>query len=165
MCDTLIAPSPTTVDHVAIFGKNSDRPPNEGQHLAYFPAANHAKGSRVKCTYIEIPQAEKTHAVLLSKPFWIWGAEIGINDHGLVIGNEAVFSRVPANKKPALLGMDLLRAALERAATPRAAVQVVIDLLEEFGQGGNCEQDGIRYYHNSFIMASAEDAWLLETVD
>ena len=91
------------------------------------------------------------------------GAEIGINDHGLVIGNEAVFSKIPANKKPALLGMDLLRAALERAVTPHEAVQVVIDLLEEFGQGGNCEQGGELYYHNSFIMAGAEDAWVLET--
>ena len=72
MCDTLIATSPATMDNIAIFGKNSDRPPNEGQHLAYFPAAQYAKNSRVKCTYIEIPQVEKTHAILLSKPFWMW---------------------------------------------------------------------------------------------
>jgi dipeptidase len=88
-----------------------------------------------------------------------------VNEHGLVIGNEAIFSKIPANKKPALLGMDLLRAALERAMTPREAVQVIIDLLEKFGQGGNCEQDDELYYHNSFILANADDAWVLETVD
>jgi dipeptidase len=119
----------------------------------------------VKCTYIDIPQVEKTNAVFLSKPFWMWGAEIGVNEHGLVIGNEAVFSKIPANKKPALLGMDMLRAALERAKEPREAVQVIIDLLEEFGQGGNCIHDGELYYHNSFIIANADDAWVLETVD
>lgn len=166
MCDTLIATKLAASNGIAVFGKNSDRPPNEGQHLAYFPAAQYSLNSRVKCTYIEIPQVEKTHAVLLSKPYWMWGAEMGINEHGLVIGNEAVYSKVPANKEPALLGMDMLRAALERAITPREAAQVIIDLLEQFGQGGNCASDGdSMYYHNSFLIANADDAWALETVD
>ncbi len=166
MCDTLIATKLATTNNIAVFGKNSDRPPNEGQHLAYFPAQSYPAGSKLKCTYIEIPQVEKTHAILLSKPFWMWGAEMGVNEHGLVIGNEAIFSKVPANKEPALLGMDMLRAALERAVTPREAMQVIIDLLEQFGQGGNCASHGeSMYYHNSFIIANADDAWVLETVD
>ncbi|NOH02477.1 MAG: peptidase U34 [Chloroflexi bacterium] len=166
MCDTLIVTRFATAKGVAIFGKNSDRPPNEGQSMVYFPAATHAKGGKVKCTYIEIPQAEKTHAVLLSKPFWMWGAEMGVNEHGLVIGNEAVYTKVPVSKEPALLGMDMLRAALERAVTPREAVQVIVDLLEQFGQGGNSASHGnSMYYHNSFLIANAEDAWVLETVE
>lgn len=166
MCDTLIATRSSTAENIAIFGKNSDRPPNEGQHMAYVSAAEHLPDSRVRCTYIEIPQAKKTYSVLLSKPFWMWGAEMGVNEHGLVIGNEAVYSKIPANKEPALLGMDLLRLALERAVTPREAVQVIVDLLEQFGQGGNCASHGeTMYYHNSFLIANAEDAWVLETVD
>lgn len=166
MCDTLIATKFAAKDGIAVFGKNSDRPPNEGQSMVYFPATKHPAGSKVKCTYIEIPQAEKTHAVLLSKPFWMWGAEMGINEHGLVIGNEAVYSKIPASLKPALLGMDLLRAALERAVTPREAIDVITALLEEFGQGGNCYADGSKMvYHNSFLIANADDAWVLETVD
>ena len=166
MCDTLIATKLAGLNGVAVFGKNSDRPPNEGQSMVYFPAADHAPGSKVKCTYIEIPQAAHTHAVLLSKPFWMWGAEIGVNEHGLVIGNEAVYSKIPANKEPALLGMDMLRIALERAVTPREAVTLLTDLLEKFGQGGNCASHGNDlYYHNSFIVANADDAWVLETVD
>jgi dipeptidase len=165
MCDTLIATRSATANNIALFAKNSDRHPNEGQALKYFRAADYDVNARVKCTYIEIPQARHTHAVLLSKPFWMWGAEMGINEHGLVIGNEAVFSKIPANKTPALLGMDLLRAALERAVTPREALQVIIELLEQFGQGGNCGYDKELYYHNSFIIANHEDAWVLETVD
>lgn len=166
MCDTLVATKLAASNGVAVFGKNSDRQPNEGQSMVYFPAADHAPGGKVKCTYIEIPQAAHTHAVFLSKPFWMWGAEIGVNEHGLVIGNEAIFSKIPANKKPALLGMDMLRLALERAVTPREAVQILTDLLEQFGQGGNCESHGGElYYHNSFIVANADDAWVLETVD
>jgi secernin len=165
MCDTLIATKLATSNGIAVFGKNSDRPPNEGQSMVYFPAATHSAGSTLKCTYIEIPQVEKTHAVLLSKPFWMWGAEMGVNEHGLVIGNEAIFSKIPANKKPALLGMDMLRAGLERAREPREALQVIVDLLEKFGQGGNCTFGEELYYHNSFLIANADDAWVLETVD
>jgi dipeptidase len=165
MCDTFIATKLATEHGKSIFAKNSDRPPNEGQHLAYFSAQTYLANSRVKCTYIEIPQAQKTHAILLSKPFWIWGAEIGANEHGLVIGNEAVYSKIPANKTPALLGMDLLRLGLERAVTAREALQVIVDLLEEFGQGGTCEYEGELYYHNSFLIADPNDAWVLETVD
>lgn len=166
MCDTLIATKLAAKDGVAVFGKNSDRPPNEGQSMVYFPAATYPAGSKVKCTYIEIPQVKETHAVLLSKPFWMWGGEMGINEHGLVIGNEAIYSKIPANKEPALLGMDMLRAALERAVTPREAIDVIVALLEEFGQGGNCYSHGNEmYYHNSFLIANADDAWVLETVD
>ena len=73
----------------------------------------------------------ETNAVLLSKPFWMWGAEMGVNEHGLAIGNETVFTRVPYEKRPALTGMDLLRLALERAATAQKAVHIVTDLMEQ----------------------------------
>jgi secernin len=63
MCDTLIATRLATSNNITVFGKNSDRPPNEGQHIAYFPAAKHTAESPLNCTYIEIPQVEKTHAI------------------------------------------------------------------------------------------------------
>lgn len=165
MCDTLIAGPDVTKNHFAIFAKNSDRPPNEAQFLDWIPARTYQPGESIQCTYINIPQVEKTAAVLLSRPFWMWGAEMGINQYGLVIGNEAVFSKVPANKEPALLGMDLLRLGLERAHTAVQAVEVIVELLEEYGQGGNCVQDGHLYYHNSFLIADPSDSWVLETVD
>jgi dipeptidase len=119
----------------------------------------------VKCTYIEIPQVRRTHAVLLAKPFWIWGAEMGANEHGLAIGNEAVFSKIPAQKREALLGMDLLRLALERAATARQGVEVITALLEAHGQGGDASFAHSMAYHNSYLLADPAEAWVLETVD
>lgn len=163
MCDTLIATSKVTKNKVSIFAKNSDRHPNEGQSIVFFPSKTNQE-SVLKCTYIEIPQVHHTNAVLLSKPFWMWGAEMGVNEHGLVIGNEAVFSKEPANKQASLLGMDMLRIALERATTPLEGIQVITDLLEQHGQGGNCAFDKKFYYHNSFILADSTDAWVLETV-
>lgn len=63
----------------------------------------------LQCTYIQIPQVEYTHAIVLSKPAWMWGAEMGANDQGVCIGNEAVWTRETVNTEEALLGMDLVR--------------------------------------------------------
>jgi dipeptidase len=117
----------------------------------------------VACTWISIPQVERTHAVLLSQPWWMWGAEMGANEHGVVIGNEAVFTNQPLGE-PALLGMDLLRLALERAATAHDAVGVIVDLLERHGQGGPCSHERPGFsYHNSFLVADPSGAIVLET--
>jgi secernin len=163
MCDTFVALGNATADGSVLFGKNSDREPNEAQALVLVPHAIHPKGSQVKLTYITIPQVPETWAVLLSQPFWIWGAEMGANERGVVIGNEAVFTKVPYQKGPSLIGMDFLRLALERAATARAALEVITSLLAEYGQGGNCGLAHPFYYHNSYLIADPHEAWVLET--
>ncbi|MBL0713925.1 MAG: C69 family dipeptidase [Desulfosarcina sp.] len=137
MCDTIAATGNATTDGVTLFGKNSDREPNEAQYICHIPARHHPQGTEVRCTYLLIPQAARTNAVLLSRPFWMWGAEMGANEHGLTIGNEAVFTRVPYRKDNGLTGMDLLRLALERAETALEAVHIITDLIATHAQGGN----------------------------
>jgi len=163
MCDTFVALGNATVDGSVILAKNSDREPNEAHEIVIIPHATHAEGCRVQCTYIEIPQVTETFALLLAKPFWIWGAEMGANEHGVVIGNEAVFTKMPYGKEPGLIGMDFLRLALERAATARAALDTITTLLETYGQSGNCGFAHKLYYHNSFLIADPGEAWVLET--
>lgn len=165
MCDTMVALGNATGDGSVLFAKNSDREPDEAQELVLFPAADYQEGDQVSCTYISIPQVAHTHAVLLARPYWIWGAEMGANEHGVVIGNEAVFSKVPAGKEPGLIGMDYLRLGLERGATARQALDVITSLLVEHGQSGNCGHTHGLYYHNSYLIADPEEAWVLETVD
>ena len=121
-------------------------------------------GAVVRTTYIAIPQAAETHAVLLSRPFWIWGAEIGVNEHGVAIGNEAVHPRSTPQRREALIGMDLVRLGVERGATAEAAVGVMIELLERHGQGGSCGHLRRRWYDNSFIVADAKEIFVVETV-
>ena len=162
MCDTFVALSNATRDGSVILAKNSDRHPNEAHELLLIPHANHMEGEQVECTYISIPQVSETYTVLLSKPFWIWGAEMGANEHGVAIGNEAVFTKVPYGKEPGLIGMDFLRLALERAATADEALDVIVDLLDTYGQSGNSGLHPL-YYHNSFLIADRKAAWVLET--
>ena len=164
MCDTLVALPGATARGATLFAKNSDRERNEAQILEMAPAARHPPGSALPVTYITIPQVERTHACLLSRPYWMWGAEMGANEHGVVIGNEAVHSNIPAERRRALIGMDLVRLGLERGSDAETATQIMIDLLERHGQGGDCGHLSRFYYHNSFLIADRRQAFVLETV-
>lgn len=86
MCDTMVAIGNSTADGSVLFAKNSDREPNETHELITIPRLKHSHGDSVRCTYIRIPQVRETFAAFLAKPFWIWGAEMGINEHGVAIG-------------------------------------------------------------------------------
>lgn len=165
-CDTWVALSNSTKDGSVIMGKNSDRPSVEAQPLVYLPRIKHKKGDKVKCTHIEIPQVEETYAHIGSKIWWTFGYEHGLNEWGVSIGNEGEGSKEPY-EKTGLIGMDILRLALERGKTAYKAMHVITYLLEKYGQGGGCEYPGQwdenSTYHNSFIIADPNEAWVLET--
>jgi dipeptidase len=165
-CDAWVALPDATADGSVIMAKNSDRPPMEAQPLVHVRRQTHEPGERVKCTYIEIPQVAETYEHIGSKIWWAFGYEHGMNEHGVTIGNEAVWSKEPYQWGDGLLGMDLLRLGLERARTAHEALRVVVTLLETYGQCGDCERAGEwgkANYHNSFIIADLKEAWILET--
>ncbi|MBS1849253.1 MAG: hypothetical protein JST73_13340 [Actinobacteria bacterium] len=159
MCDTLVV----RTDQGLLFAKNSDRDPNEAQLIEWHPAAEHHTGSTLACTHLTIPQVPHTNAVTIARPWWMWGAEMGANEHGVTIGNEAVFNR-SGHAEHGLTGMDLLRLALERSNTAERAAAVIVELLERHGQGGSHSHDhpGFRY-DNSFLIADPDGAMVLET--
>jgi hypothetical protein len=151
MSDAFVAVSPDRV----IFAGNSDSDPNEAQVLGWIGAREHAAHGTLQCTWRAIPQARRTHALMLTRPFWMWGAQMGANEHGVAIGNAAEFARV-ALAPDGLPGADLVRLGLERGASAAEAVEVIAALLAEYGQGAGC--------HNSFLVADRREAWLLESV-
>jgi len=155
-CDTVVVLGSCTASGRVIFGKNTDREPNESNEVVYIARTQHqptatshdhddaahddaahdaaAPFGMLACSYISIPQVEETKAVLLVKPHWCWGAEMGAyvcriflagthamaltrycmralivchessNEYGVVIGNEAVFSHIAAVQERHLIG-------------------------------------------------------------
>jgi len=163
MCDSLycaLGRSAEPEGRAVFFGKNSDRRPEEPQTLCLVhpvPASESAGvGDKL------IPWKNGGFCFVLSKPSWMAGGEMGVNEKGVAIGNEAVFSRFkPA--KDGVLGMDILRAALGLAATAKEAVDFICAFVERFDQGGNGSFRGSLYYDNSFLIADPREAYILET--
>jgi len=163
MCDSVVAVGAEAAGGVTLFAKNSDRKPGERQPFLQFPAAHHPPRARLRCTHIEIPQVAETYRVMGHSPAWVWGFEHGVNEHGVAIGNQTVFSNEPLEETPGLIGMDLVRLGLERGRDAREALEVVAGLIETHGQGGAALAPDGPGYHNSFLLADPENAWLLET--
>ena len=90
MCDTIVALGSATEEGFTFFGKNSNREPDEVQNILIVPRKKYDLNETVQCTYLTIPQISETARVLLCQPFWMFGAEMGANEYGVVIGNEAI---------------------------------------------------------------------------
>ncbi|XP_061852532.1 secernin-1 isoform X2 [Colius striatus] len=58
-----------------------------------------------------------------------------------------------------------LRLGLERGATAKEALDVIVALLEEHGQGGNYYEDGssCHTFQSAFLIVDRNEAWILET--
>ncbi|MCX7023267.1 MAG: carcinine hydrolase/isopenicillin-N N-acyltransferase family protein [Spirochaetes bacterium] len=162
MCDTLYAGPAATGGERAWFAKNSDRHPDEPQALCIVPCRPTAPVVHVSGRTFGVP--DRGFSFVLSKPSWMEGGEMGVNERGVAIGNEAVFSRFKA-RKDGVLGMDLLRAALAHAETAAEARDFLCSFVERESQGGNGAYKGSLVYSNSFIVASPGEGFVLETAD
>jgi secernin len=171
-CDSFIVlPDATTNGHM-LFGKNSDRPAGEAQPLRFHDRRR--AGGELRLAHVTVPDAPAFRHIGAS-PFWCWGYEFGINEHHVVIGNEAQFTRpladaiVEAGEESGgngIIGMEFVRLGLERTATAEAAVRLIADLLERYGQWASGKfglraSDGA--YDNSYLIADPQEAWVLET--
>jgi secernin len=160
MCDTLCVLG----DGVTLFAKNSDRPPSEPQTAGLFPARPARAGRPgLRTQYLTVADTGAC-STLLSRPTWLWGAEHGINEHRVAIGNEMIFTiDDPRAVEPALIGMDLVRLGLERGTTAEGALEVITTLLADHGQGGVGDEIHQLSYWSSFLIADPGSAWILET--
>jgi secernin len=158
-----------------MLGKNSDRPGFGCQPLMFHPRQRWPAGAKIDLGRVTIAQVEESYATMGSSPYWCWGYEEGINEYGVAIGNEGISSKVLAEDTASYkagsgppfgpTGMDLLRLGLERGNTAREALKVIAALVEKHGQfGSGVPTKGVDgAYHNSYIIADAKEAWVLET--
>jgi dipeptidase len=155
-------PNVTRNKHV-IFAKSADCEVNEANAVVRIPRSKHVKGETVRITHLVIPQAQETYEVILTKAFWTYGCEVGINEYGLCMGEEAVFTTQMAEAKDGIIGPDLMRLALERARNCGEALDLMTALLEKYGQGGSAEMKGNSHFDSSFLMSDTSEAYILET--
>jgi dipeptidase len=145
-----------------VFAKNSDRPVGEVQLAVPFGRRATA-GCTLRTQYLSIGDTG-AHAALLSCPTWLWGAEHGVNEFGVAIGNERVSTvHEAAQARPALIGMDLVRLGLERARSAEEGLAILIDLLTTHGQGGIADAVHDEAYDSSFLIADPRAAFVLDT--
>jgi len=170
MCDVLVAMPDATKRGSVIFGKNSDRPAGECQVLHYAPGRNREPDWRIECCYVSVPEIGESMATLGCRPYWSWGYETGMNEAGVIGGNTAIFTRSFHNPKHrttlGLTGMELLRLGLERGRSAEKALEVIVDLLGQYGQWGSAvrgKDHGKGSYENAFLLADRREAWVLET--
>jgi hypothetical protein len=167
MCDSLVALGSASAGGATLFAKNSDRPPDETQSWSWLPARRDDHPIRV--THIDVaPHRGETIGCIVARPQWCWGAEQGVNEAGVAIGNEAIYTTLDPRTAPlGLTGMDLVRLGLERSSSSAAAVELIVDLLERYGQGGPChDPSGMRAgvaYWSSFLIADPDAAFVVET--
>src|SRR6202041_3518265 len=148
MCDTLCAPGRRGM----VFAKNSDRPPGEVQ-VAWPFGRRASAGCTLRTQYLSIGDTG-AHATFLSCPTWLWGAEHGVNEFGVAIGNERVATVHRAGEaRPALIGMDVVRLGLERTRSAEEAVGLMADLFTTHGQGGMADAVHGEAYDSSFLIA------------
>lgn len=166
MCDVLVALGRATATGVTLFAKNSDRPPSERQVVEY--VGPRLDIGSTTTTYVEVAaHDDPTLPCVISRPSWGWGAEHGVNVHGVAVGNTTVYTTLdPRGAGPGLTGMDLVRLALERATTADGAVGIITTLLAEHGQGGSGHDPAAgreRPYWNSFLVADPASAYVIDT--
>ncbi|MCK5672533.1 MAG: hypothetical protein KAH95_04115 [Spirochaetales bacterium] len=174
MCDTIVS-FKTTDNGKSFFGKNSDREPGELQFIDvsiepvrefeenpfYESLVKYTEGPLINLKEI-FYKFKHPYKAVLSRPVWMWGAEMGVNEKGLTIGNEAVFSKEKPSKT-GLLGMDILRLALHNTSNSAEARDFIISLITQYGQGGDGGYKSSLYYHNSFLIMDGKEAIVLET--
>ncbi len=161
MCDTLCVVDGERL----LFAKNSDRPIGEVQLVERWPRRPPSTAT-LHTQYLDLGPDPGAQPCVASRPAWLWGFEHGLNEHGVAIGNEKIWTTDdPRARANGLLGMDLVRLALERSTTADEALTTITALLEEHGQGGTGEQHAHEPYDNAFLVADPARAWIVETRD
>jgi secernin len=173
MCDSFVALGNATSSGSVLLAKSADTEVNEAEHVVRYARREYEEGALVRTTHRTIPQVKITHEIILGRSFWAWGAELGCNEHGVAVGNEAAFSNQKAEADGTCC-LDLCRLPVERGETARQAVEAVGQVVEAFGQGGNCQMMGnfpfdtgllIGDRHEAYVVNCAGKHWAARKVD
>ncbi|MCM1076720.1 MAG: C69 family dipeptidase [Bacteroides sp.] len=150
-CTSLIAGKKATTDGSVLVTYAADSHTLYGE-LYNRPGGNHAPGSVRKIVewdtgkYLgDIPQVAHTYTTIGN-----------MNEHGLTISESTWGGRPELADTTGIMDYgSLIYVTLERAKTPREAIKIMTDLVNEYGYHSSGE---------SFSIADSEEAWIMELV-
>lgn len=152
--DMVVALARATQDGCSFFGHNANGPRGETPTLVVTPGSEFAPGDVIELSHLRLPQPRHTWTVLAARLGSERGYPHGVNEKGVAAGCTTIATRCqPA--EAGLSGPELVRLALERAASARQAVDVLTDLIGRHGQDAHGD--------HAFLLADAGEAYLLET--
>ncbi len=148
-CTNLIVTKGASADGSVIITYTVDGEFHPILHLT--PAADHAEGEMYEirgwdgALHLKIPQVPHTYAVC------------GImNEHQLAIGETTFDGRLDLeDKQEGIHYWALMQIALQRARTAREAIQVMTDLVAQYGYASTGE---------TFSIGDPNEAWILEMI-
>jgi secernin len=162
--DLVVALGRATVNGQTLFGQNCHRPAGESIALCRTPGRDFAPDETLKTARAALPQARRTCTVLAGQAHGDWGYLHGVNEHQVAAGCAAWRSKL-AGSGQGLLGTDLVRLVLERAASARQAVSTLTDLIARHGQTGGDNVFLIADPKEAFTVEAAGDAWTLQEIE
>ena len=123
-----------------------------GQNIIF--AGNVDRNANEPNLVINVPATEKTNAMLLYKSEGSFGANMGVNSHGVVIGVANAFIRFFGFRSKKITGQSLLRLALENTNNAKDAAKYIASVVAGQEKSGNM---GF-----SFLISDREEAYQLE---
>ena len=118
-----------------------------------------------RCARSTCPSATPAaHAALLSCPTWLWGAEHGVNEFGVAIGNERVATvHDAAHGAPRADRYGPGPARSRTGPHRRRTRSTSSSTSHTHGQGGIADAAHHEAYDSSFLIADATQAFVLDT--
>ena len=150
-CTNLIVTPGASTDGSSLVSYSADSYGMFG-HLCHYPAATHTKGS-MRSIYDwdtgkllgEIAEAEQTYNVIGN-----------INEHQVTIAETTFTGREELIDTTGIMDYgSLIYVALQRSRTAREAIQVMTDLVAEYGYYSSGE---------SFTIADPREVWIMEMI-
>lgn len=160
-CTTILVGKNATRDGSVLLAHNEDMGQNDVGRLWVTPAQEYDEGETVALPYTVIPQVAQTYKYWASgnwdKSAYEGDILVGLNEKGVAMACNTAWpgSKEPGIGKTGLKRYSIRQLILERATSARHAVDIITDLIDTYGQGGDMDL--------IYCLADPQEAWIVET--
>ena len=167
-CTAVLVGKRASATGFPIYCHLEDNGTDDAVHLLYFARMKNLEKT-LKLSHIEIPQASETFAhwaivlapdtpmskeAITEAPTSPW-VLCGMNEYGVSIGAHGVFSKNPLSKERGLSFFEVNKLVLERSKNAREAVNLIGQLVEDYGQMGMGT-------NNTYCVGASDGLWIVE---